>query len=112
MKHLMKLGFALVLLLGLCGGASAQDWGHRAADRHWVDRGHPVYAYRNWGYAPYRGGWGAYRPYNYGYSYYPYGNYGYSYNPGGWGGYYPRGARSYRYYPGYHYDYRAHVWRR
>ena len=97
MKHLKKLGFALALLLGLCGGAWAQDWGHRAADRHWADRGHPVYTYRNWGYAPY-GGWGAYRPYNNGY---------YS---GGWGGYYPRGTWGYN--PGYRYypRYRAYGW--
>lgn len=103
MKYLKKIAFTLALIAGLCGGAWAQNWGHRDAGRHWdnhsVYRGHPYNQYRGgWGYAPNRnwGGWGGYYPYR-NYGYYPYAGYGY----------YPYSA--YRYYP-YNYGYYPGGW--
>lgn len=116
MNYWKKIAFGLALVAGLCGGAWAQDWGHRDRnhdrdDHHWRDRGHnrdhdrdrdrnwryrnnPNYQYRNgqWGWGSNRT-WGGYYP-NGNYGYYPNGTY-YPYpNTQPWG-YYPNSTWGY-----------------
>ena len=117
-----KMAFGLALVAGLCGGAWAQDWGHRDSNHarstptwrgtvpqhnagvqnhNWGYRNNPNYQYRNgqWAYRnnpnyQYRNGRWVYVPNRTWGTYYPNGNYGYYPN----GSYYPD-TQPWGYYP-------------
>jgi hypothetical protein len=112
MNHWKRMALGLALVVGLCGGAWAENWGHRDGDRgrdsHWAYRS-PGYQYRS----GYWGNWGGYYPYR-SYSYYSYGNYGGYYPYGSYSRYYPYGNYGYYpsvpYYPGTWGYYPNRVW--